>query len=96
LLPQALPEDSAPVGHISLIGQLPASPSQVFEIDGAFVGAVVRQDAGYLFIAIDQRLGELDGTTWPSLAHVQRLAHRLYRIAGSAAACPVSIATDDN
>jgi hypothetical protein len=53
--------------------------SHVIEIDGAFVGAAVRLDTGYRFIAIDLRLEELDGTTWPSLADVKRLAHRLFR-----------------
>jgi hypothetical protein len=53
--------------------------SHVIEIDGAFVGAAVRLDTGYRFIATDIRLEELDGTTWPSLADVRRLANRLFR-----------------
>jgi hypothetical protein len=53
--------------------------SHVIEIDGAFVGAAVRLDAGYRFIATDRRLDELNGTTWPSLAEVRRLAHRTFR-----------------
>ena len=53
--------------------------SHVIEIDGAFVGAVVRPDTGYRFIATDFRMEELDGTTWPSLEDVKRLAHRLFR-----------------
>ena len=53
--------------------------SHVIEIDGAFVGAAVRLDTGYRFIAVDLRMEELDGTTWPSLADVRRLADRLFR-----------------
>jgi hypothetical protein len=53
--------------------------SHVIEIDGAFVGAAVRLDTGYRFIATDFRLEELDGTTWPSLTDVKRLANRLFR-----------------
>jgi hypothetical protein len=53
--------------------------SHVIEIDGAFVGAAVRLDAGYRFIATDLRLEELDGTIWPTLEDVRRLAHRLFR-----------------
>ena len=53
--------------------------SHVIEIDGAFVGAAVRLDTGYRFIATDFRLEELDGTTWPTLADVRRLANRLFR-----------------
>ena len=52
--------------------------SHVIEIDGRFVGAAIRLDRGYSFVAVDFRLEELDGTTWPSLADVQRLARRLY------------------
>jgi len=52
--------------------------SHVIEIDGRFVGAAVRLDSGYRFIAVDFRLEDLDGTVWPSLGDVQRLARRLY------------------
>jgi hypothetical protein len=61
--------------------------SHVIEIDGAFVGAAVRLDTGYRFIATDIRLEELDGTTWPSLADVRRLVNRLFRT-GRVAALP--------
>ncbi|MBS0644275.1 MAG: hypothetical protein U1E70_21205 [Acetobacteraceae bacterium] len=52
--------------------------SHVIDIDGAFVGAAVRLDVGYRFIATDMRLDELDGSVWPTLADVKRLARRLY------------------
>jgi hypothetical protein len=52
--------------------------SHVIDIDGHFVGAAVRLDRGYRFIAVDFRLEDLDGTIWPTLADVQRLARRLY------------------
>ena len=52
--------------------------SHVIDIDGAFVGAAVRLDTGYRFIATDMKLDELDGSIWPTLADVQRLARRLY------------------
>ena len=63
--------------------------SHVIEIDGAFVGAAVRLDTGYRFIATDFRLEELDGTTWPSLDDVKRLANRLFRT-GSFVVAPVT------
>jgi hypothetical protein len=63
--------------------------SHVIEIDGAFVGAAVRLDTGYRFVATDFRLDELDGTTWPSLADVRRLAHHLFRT-GSFATTPAT------
>jgi hypothetical protein len=52
--------------------------SHVIDIDGTFVGAAVRLDNGYRFIATDIRLDDLDGTIWPSLADVKRLARRLF------------------
>jgi hypothetical protein len=52
--------------------------SHIVEVDGRFVGAAIRLDSGYRFVAVDVRLEELDGTTWPSLGDVQRLARRLY------------------
>lgn len=52
--------------------------SYVIDIDGVFVGAAVRLDTGYRFIATDIRLDDLDGTIWPDLADVKRLARRLF------------------
>lgn len=56
--------------------------SHIIEIDGAFVGAAVRLDTGYRFVATDIRMDELHGTTCPSLAEVRRLANRLFRTGG--------------
>jgi hypothetical protein len=52
--------------------------SHVIDIDGKFVGAAVRLDSGYRFIATDMKLEDLDGSIWPTLADVQRLARRVY------------------
>lgn len=52
--------------------------SHIIDIDGAFVGAAVRLDSGYRFIATDMILDDLDGSIWPTLADVQRLARRIY------------------
>jgi hypothetical protein len=51
--------------------------SHVIEVDGAFLGAAVRQERGYRFIAVDLRMEELDGSVWPTLADTQRLARSL-------------------
>ena len=40
--------------------------SHIIEIDGVFVGAAVRIDRGYRFVAIDFRLEELNSTIWPT------------------------------
>jgi hypothetical protein len=52
--------------------------SHVIDIDGDFVGAAVRLENGYRFVAINMKLGDLDGSIWPTLADVQRLARRIY------------------
>lgn len=52
--------------------------SHVIDIDGAFVGAAVRLDIGYRFIATDMKLDELDGSVWPTLADIKRLARHIY------------------
>ncbi|MDX6622024.1 MAG: hypothetical protein QOK36_4410 [Gaiellales bacterium] len=52
--------------------------SHVIDIDGAFVGAAVRLDIGYRFIATDMKLDELDGSVWPTLADIKRLARHVY------------------
>src|SRR5208283_4463192 len=51
--------------------------SHVIDVDGVFVGAAVRLDSGYRFVATDFRLEELDSTIWPSLADVRRLARAI-------------------
>ena len=67
--------------------------SHIIDIDGVFVGAAIRIDRGYRFVAIDFRMEELDSTIWPTLADVQRLARRLYltgSFTGSTAPEPAS------
>jgi hypothetical protein len=66
--------------------------SHVIDVDGVFVGAAVRLDTGYRFVATDFRLEELDSTIWPTLADVRRLARRLY-LNGSLVAPPAVAAT---
>jgi hypothetical protein len=58
--------------------------SHVIDVDGVFVGAALRLDTGYRFVATDYRLEQLDSTIWPTLADVQRLARSLYLTGGFA------------
>lgn len=48
--------------------------SHVIDIDGVFVGAAVRLHNGYRFVATDLRLEDIDGSHWPSLDDVRRVA----------------------
>jgi hypothetical protein len=67
--------------------------SHVIDVDGVFVGAAVRLDTGYRFVATDFRLEELDSTIWPTLADVRRLARLIFHtgsVVGSASAPAVA------
>ena len=50
--------------------------SHIIDVDGVFVGAAIRIDRGYRFVATDFRLEELDSSIWPTLEDVCRLARR--------------------
>ena len=52
--------------------------SHVIDIIGTFVGAALRTDSGYRFIATDLRVEELDGSIRPSLSDIRQLARQLY------------------
>ena len=58
--------------------------SHIIDIDGVFVGAAIRIDRGYRFVATDLRMEELDTSIWPTLADVQRVALRVYQNSTSA------------
>ena len=51
--------------------------SHVIDIEGRFVGAAVREDEGYRFVAVDIRLDDLDGSIWPTLAEMRLQLARL-------------------
>lgn len=52
--------------------------SHVIDVDGAFVGAAVRQADGFRFVAVDVRLDDLDGSVWPTLDEVRRQARAAF------------------
>lgn len=68
--------------------------SHVITIDGVLVGAAVRLDIGYRFVAIHMQVEDLDTRVFQSLEEVQRLARRLYRTGGytERAAVPAGLA----
>lgn len=53
--------------------------SFIVEACGVFVGAAVVQEAGFRFVATHERTRGLDGSIWPSLADLRRVAHTLYQ-----------------
>ena len=58
--------------------------SHIIDLDGVFVGAAIRIDRGYRFVATDFRLEELDSSIWPTLEDVRRVARRALVSATSA------------
>lgn len=55
------------------------SLSTPVQIDGALIGAAVRQEKGFRFIATDVRAGEMDQTVWPTVAAARGAAEQLVR-----------------
>jgi hypothetical protein len=53
--------------------------SHIVEIDGVFVGAALRQSDGYRFVAVDERLRQLNGSMLPTLSDLRRLARQALR-----------------
>jgi hypothetical protein len=55
--------------------------SHVIEVAGTFVGAAVddrRHASGqFRFVAVDPRVGELDGSEWPTLPDLKRVVGHL-------------------
>ncbi len=48
-------------------------------VDGALIGAAIRQEKGFRFIATDLRAGEMDQSIWPTADAVHRAAEQLLR-----------------
>jgi hypothetical protein len=53
--------------------------SHIIEAHGVFVGAAVPQDSGFRFVATHDKTRGLDGSIWPSLEDVRRVARTLYQ-----------------
>jgi hypothetical protein len=53
--------------------------SHVIDIDGAFVGAALRLEHAWRFVATDTRVDALHLTHWPTLEDLRRRVHRQYR-----------------
>ena len=53
--------------------------SKVIEVDGAFVGGVIRHELGFRFVAVDPRLADMDQSIWPTLRSAQVAAARFLR-----------------
>ena len=53
--------------------------SHVIEADGVFLGAAVRQDAVFRFVAVHTQVLMLDGSVCASLDEASRAARTLFR-----------------
>jgi hypothetical protein len=59
--------------------------SHVIEVNGVFVGAAVRMPEGFRFVAVDLRVGDLNGRLAATLDETRRLASSTYHLAKPAA-----------
>ena len=53
--------------------------SHVIEVAGRVAGAAITTAGKFRFIAIDPRVEEIDGSEWPSVADITRVAGHLIR-----------------
>jgi len=63
--------------------------SKVVEINGVFVGAAVRQDSGWRFVAADPRVSLADGQVAATFREAQALARHAFLSAAAAALPPM-------
>ncbi len=47
--------------------------SHVIEVTGIFAGVAITVPGRFRFVAIDQRVADLDATEWPTLADIRRV-----------------------
>ena len=69
-------------GPLFLRNDLPMRQSLVIDIDGAFVGAALRLEHAWRFVATDTRVDALHFSQWPTLEDLRRRVHLQYRAAG--------------
>lgn len=67
------------IGRCGVDGGFAVLQSHPIQVDGVFIGAAIRSDDKYRFVATDVRLEPLDESMWPSLADVQRVARHVFR-----------------
>ena len=53
--------------------------SYIVEAHGVFVGAAVALERGFRFVATHPRTRTLDGSVWPTLEDLRRVARTLYQ-----------------
>jgi hypothetical protein len=49
------------------------------EVDGIFLGKVEEHELGVRFIAVDDRVNEMDQSIWPNLDYADRSARQLFK-----------------
>ncbi len=51
--------------------------SHVIEITGIFAGVAITVPGRFRFVAVDQRVADLDATEWPSLEDVRHVVRKV-------------------
>ncbi len=64
--------------------RVPMRQSRPIEVDGVFLGAAVEHELGVRFIAVDDRVTEMDQSIWPTLDYAYRSARQLFKSGRSA------------
>ncbi len=56
------------------------SGAHIVQVEGNFVGAAMRDPAGFRFVALDVRLDDLDGMVWPSFPELRWQVESIFRL----------------
>jgi hypothetical protein len=57
----------------------PIPRSQLIEMGGVFLGIAVEHELGVRFIAMDERVTDMDQSIWPTLEYARRSAQQMFR-----------------
>jgi hypothetical protein len=74
----------APIADQSRSVRVPIRYARPIEVDGVFLGTVVEHERGVRFIAVDDRVTEMDQSLWPNLDCAHQSALQLFRFGRAA------------
>ena len=80
--PEADVLSESPKGNLTRSRQTPVVPyrqSSPIEVDGVFLGMIVKHHLGVQFTAVDRRVADMDRSIWPTPEFARTSACQLFR-----------------
>lgn len=78
-LPPQLPTTLATMSWEARQPRVPMRHSAPVEVDGVFLGVAVEHELGVRFIAVHDRVREMDQSVWPTVKYAQCSAKQLFK-----------------